>query len=123
VVLGAGVILWPNFPLIKMILWSQVLNGVLLPVVLIYMIMLINKKNLLKEWTNSRLYNAVAWVAVVIMIGLTLALAAITVKQMTQPASAEVPASKPLADMQRNDAGRHPLKANVSESGGAHLAR
>ena len=123
VVLGAGVILWPNFPLIKMILWSQVLNGVLLPVVLIYMIMLINKKNLLKEWTNSRLYNAVAWVAVVIMIGLTLALAAITVKQMTQPASAELPASKPLADMQRNDAGRHPLKANFSESGGVHLAR
>jgi NRAMP (natural resistance-associated macrophage protein)-like metal ion transporter len=123
VVLGAGVILWPNFPLIKMILWSQVLNGVLLPVVLIYMIMLINKKSLLKEWTNSRLYNAVAWVAVVIMIGLTLALAAITVKQITQPASADVPSSKPLADMQRNDAGRHSLKANVSESGGAHLAR
>jgi len=35
VVLGAGVILWPNFPLVKMILWSQVINGVLLPVVLI----------------------------------------------------------------------------------------
>jgi Mn2+/Fe2+ NRAMP family transporter len=123
VVLGAGVILWPNFPLIKMILWSQVLNGVLLPVVLIYMIMLINKKSLLKEWTNSRLYNAVAWVAVVVMIGLTLALAAITVKQITQPASADVPSSKPLADMQRNDAGRHSLKANVGESGAAHLAR
>jgi Mn2+/Fe2+ NRAMP family transporter len=123
VVLGAGVILWPNFPLIKMILWSQVLNGVLLPVVLIYMIMLINKKSLLKEWTNSRLYNAVAWVAVVIMIGLTLALAAITVKQITQPASADVPSSKPLADVQRNDAGRHSFKANVSEAGVAHLAR
>jgi NRAMP (natural resistance-associated macrophage protein)-like metal ion transporter len=95
VVLGAGVILWPNFPLIKMILWSQVLNGVLLPVVLIYMIMLINKKSLLKEWTNSRLYNTVAWVSVIIMIGLTLALAAITVKQMTEPAKAEIPSSKP----------------------------
>jgi NRAMP (natural resistance-associated macrophage protein)-like metal ion transporter len=123
VVLGAGVILWPNFPLIKMILWSQVLNGVLLPVVLIYMIMLINKKGLLKEWTNSPLYNAVAWVAVVIMIGLTLALVAITVRQMARPASADVPASKPLADVQRNDAGRHPLKANVIESRAPHLAR
>ena len=81
-VLGGGVILWPNFPLVKMILLSQVLNGVLLPFVLIYMVLLINKKGLMKEWTNSRLYNAVAWVSVVIMIGLTLALASITVKQM-----------------------------------------
>ena len=85
VVLGAGVILWPNFPLVKMILLSQVINGVLLPVVLIYMVMLINKKSLMKEWTNSAAYNAVAWVSVVIMIGLTLALASITIKQMTEP--------------------------------------
>ena len=86
IVLGAGVILWPNFPLVKMILLSQVLNGVLLPVVLIYMVMLINKKSLMKEWTNSHAYNAVAWVSVIIMIGLTLALASITVKQLTQSA-------------------------------------
>ena len=59
-----------------------------LPVVLIYMVMLINKKSLMKDWTNSPLYNAVAWVAVVIMIGLTLALASITVKQMTHSARA-----------------------------------
>ncbi len=88
VVLGAGVILWPNFPLVKMILASQVLNGVLLPFVLIYMVLLINKKGLMKEWTNSAAYNAVAWVSVAIMIGLTLALASITVKQMMQQASA-----------------------------------
>jgi Mn2+/Fe2+ NRAMP family transporter len=124
VVLGAGVILWPNFPLVKMILWSQVLNGVLLPVVLIYMVMLINKKSLMKDWTNSHIYNAVAWVAVVIMIGLTLALASISVKQMTQPAGASTePQSRPLADMQRHDAGGHSFKANVSEAGGAHLLR
>jgi Mn2+/Fe2+ NRAMP family transporter len=56
-------------------------------VILIYMVMLINKKSLMKDWTNSHAYNAVAWVAVVIMIGLTLALASITVKQLTQKAS------------------------------------
>ena len=77
---GAGVILWPGFPLVKMIIWSQVLNGVLLPFVLIFMIRLINKKGLMKEWTNSRFYNLIAWVSVVIMIGLTLALVAISVK-------------------------------------------
>jgi len=124
VVLGAGVILWPNFPLVKMILWSQVVNGVLLPVVLIYMVMLINKKSLMKEWINSHIYNAVAWVSVVIMIGLTLALAAITVKQMFQaPGSAGEPQSKPVAEMQRNDPGGHAFKANVAEAGGAHLIR
>jgi len=126
VVLGAGVILWPNFPLVKMILWSQVLNGVLLPVILIYMVLLINKKSLMKEWTNSAAYNAVAWVSVVIMIGLTLALASITIQQMGHPAGAAVqPGSKPLASsftqMQSNDSGRHSLKTNVAKSGAAHV--
>ena len=124
VVLGAGVILWPNFPLIKMILWSQVLNGVLLPVILIYMVMLINKKSLMKEWTNSHAYNAVAWISVAIMIGLTLALASITVKQLTQPAGATLEhESKPLAQVKSDDTGGHSFKSNVRESGGAHLVR
>jgi len=122
IVLGGGVILWPNFPLVKMILLSQVINGVLLPVVLIYMVMLINKKSLMREWTNSRLYNAVAWVSVIIMIGLTLALASITVKQMMQAAMA-TPASKSLADVQRDNSGGHTVKANVAEASGAHLVR
>ncbi len=82
VVVGAGVILLPNFPLIKMILWSQVINGILLPFVLIYMILIINKKGLMKEWTNSRGYNLVAWSAVAVMIGLTLALVGISVKDL-----------------------------------------
>ena len=81
---GAGVILLPNFPLVKMILFSQVLNGVLLPFVLIFMILLVNKPRLMKEWTNSHGYNLVAWVAVAVMIGLTLALVGITVKDLLQ---------------------------------------
>ncbi|HLJ45035.1 MAG TPA: divalent metal cation transporter [Bryobacteraceae bacterium] len=80
IVLGAGVILLPNFPLVQMILFSQVINGVLLPFVLIYMILLINRKGLMKEWTNSRFYNAVAWASVVIMIGLTLTWFALSIK-------------------------------------------
>ncbi|MGO9093791.1 MAG: NRAMP family divalent metal transporter [Bryobacteraceae bacterium] len=79
---GAGVVLIPKFPLIKMILLSQVLNGVLLPVVLIFMVLLINKKELMGEWTNSRLYNWVTWASVAILIGLTLALVGITVRSM-----------------------------------------
>jgi Mn2+/Fe2+ NRAMP family transporter len=72
IVFGAGVILVPRFPLVQMIIFSQVINGVLLPFVLIYMILLINQERLMKEWTNSRFYNAVAWASVAIMIGLTL---------------------------------------------------
>ncbi len=124
IVLGGGVILWPNFPLVKMILLSQVINGVLLPVVLIYMIMLINKKGLMKEWTNTKLYNAVAWVSVIIMIGLTLALASFTLKQMLQPAgTAEKAVSKPLAQVQSHHPGSHPLEPDVLESHAAHLVR
>jgi len=124
IVLGGGVILWPDFPLVRMILLSQVINGVLLPVVLIYMVMLINKKSLMKEWTNSTLYNAVAWVSVIIMIGLTLALASITVKQMTQASVARPePASKPLAKVQRDDSRGHAVKADVGEPGSPHLIR
>ena len=74
IVVGAGVVLMPGFPLIRMILLSQVLNGVLLPFVLIFMILLINKQDLMKEWTNSRAFNLVSWVTVVVMIGLTPAL-------------------------------------------------
>ena len=82
IVVGAGPILLPGFPLVRMILFSQVLNGVLLPFVLIFMVLLINRPGLMKEWTNSRGYNMVAWVAVAVMIGLTLALAGITIHDM-----------------------------------------
>jgi NRAMP (natural resistance-associated macrophage protein)-like metal ion transporter len=82
IVFGAGIVLLPNFPLVKMILFSQVLNGVLLPFVLIFMILLINRQALMGEWVNSRTYNIVAWLAVVIMIGLTLALVGITARDL-----------------------------------------
>lgn len=82
VVAGGGVVLIPGFPLIRMILLSQVINGVLLPLVLIYMILLINKRRIMKQYTNSRAYNAVAWAAVVIMIGLTLALVVISIRDL-----------------------------------------
>jgi Mn2+/Fe2+ NRAMP family transporter len=74
IVAGAGLILLPNFPYIKIIIFSQVLNGVVLPFVLIFMLLLINKKELMGEYTNSRFYNAVAWITVVVVIALSAAL-------------------------------------------------
>ncbi|MGD0871813.1 MAG: divalent metal cation transporter [Bryobacteraceae bacterium] len=80
IVVGAGVILIPGFPLVRMILLSQVLNGALLPFILIFMIKLINKHDLMGEWTNSRWFNAISWTTVVVMIGLTLALVGISIR-------------------------------------------
>jgi len=82
IVVGAGVILIPHFPLVRMILLSQVLNGMLLPLVLIFMILLVNKSDLMGGWVNSRTFNAITWATVVVMIGLTLALLGITVRGM-----------------------------------------
>lgn len=75
IVIGAGLVLLPGLPLVRMILFSQVLNGILLPVILIFTLMLVNRSDLMGEWTNSRFYNAVAWVTVAAMIVLSLLLA------------------------------------------------
>jgi NRAMP (natural resistance-associated macrophage protein)-like metal ion transporter len=82
IVVGAAVILTPNFPLIRMILLSQVINGGLLPFVLIFMTLLVNKSKLMHEWVNPRFYNAIAWVSVALMIGLTMALVALSIKDI-----------------------------------------
>jgi len=73
IAVGAGVILIPNVPLIQITVLSQVVNGITLPFVLIFMLLLINKKDLMGAFTNSRLFNWVAWATTVVMIGLTIA--------------------------------------------------
>jgi len=82
IAVGAGVVLIPGFPLVRMILLSQVLNGALLPFVLIFMLLLINKRDLMGEWANPLWFNVISWVTVVVMIGLTLALVGITLRGM-----------------------------------------
>jgi Mn2+/Fe2+ NRAMP family transporter len=73
IVAGAVIILLPNIPLIGITLLSQVVNGITLPFILIFMILLINQKDLMGTFTNSRLFNGVAWATTIIMIGLTVA--------------------------------------------------
>ncbi|MEO8098859.1 MAG: divalent metal cation transporter [Acidobacteriota bacterium] len=82
IVIGAGVVLIPGFPLVRMILFSQVINGILLPIILIFMTLLVNKPKLMHEWVNTRFYNMVSWVAVAVMIGLTMALVALSIQDM-----------------------------------------
>jgi NRAMP (natural resistance-associated macrophage protein)-like metal ion transporter len=64
---GSAVVLIPNFPLIKWAVESQVLNGILLPIVIIFMLLLINRKDLMGEHVNSRWFNAVAWLTAIIV--------------------------------------------------------
>ena len=74
IVTGAGVLLLPNFPMTHVMVLSQVVNGIVLPFVLIFMLMLTNDRELMGEHVNSRRYNVVAWATVAVMIGLTLAM-------------------------------------------------
>jgi Mn2+/Fe2+ NRAMP family transporter len=70
---GGAVLLIPRLPLVKIAVLSQVVNGIVLPFVLIFMLLLINKKDLMGEYVNSRLFNVMAWLTTIVMIGLSLA--------------------------------------------------
>ena len=75
-VISAIIILLPNAPLIKISIWSQVLNGILLPVVLVCMILLVNKKEIMGEYVNKPVYNVIGWTAVTVLITLSVMLLA-----------------------------------------------
>src|SRR3974390_2784342 len=72
-VTGGGVILLPGIPLVKISVLSQVVNGIVLPFVLIFMLLLVNKSELMGKHVNGTWFNAIAWATTIIMIGLTLA--------------------------------------------------
>src|SRR4029079_10483052 len=74
IIAGAGVLLVPRFPLAHIMVLSQVVNGVVLPFVLIFMLLLTNDRELMGEHVNTRGFNIVAWITVVVMIGLTIAM-------------------------------------------------
>jgi Mn2+/Fe2+ NRAMP family transporter len=74
IVIGGAIILIPKVPLILIMLLSQVLNGILLPFVLIFILILINKEKIMGRHVNGRYYNGISWLAVGILIGVTLLL-------------------------------------------------
>jgi Mn2+/Fe2+ NRAMP family transporter len=73
-VISAAIILVPNAPLIAISLWSQVINGILLPVVLVCMILLVNNKKIMGEYVNKPFNNIIGWSTVSIMVLLSLML-------------------------------------------------
>jgi len=74
IVFGSLVILIPSFPLLAVMYLSQVLNGMLLPFILIYMLILVNRTDLMGEYTNSRLFNFIAWGTCLTVIAMTVAM-------------------------------------------------
>jgi Mn2+/Fe2+ NRAMP family transporter len=74
IVLGVIIILIPNAPLIAITLWSQIINGLLLPVVLVCMILLVNNKKIMGKHVNKPVQNIIGWVSIVILVGLSITL-------------------------------------------------
>jgi len=73
-IVSMGIILIPNAPLITITLWSQILNGLLLPVVLVCMILLVNNKEIMGKYVNKPVNNIIGWSTVIILISLTVVL-------------------------------------------------
>lgn len=78
---GAAVVLIPHFPIVEFSIFSQALNGILLPVVVVLMLLLINRKDLMGEYTNSKWFNGVAWTTAVVVTVLSVVLMVQTVVQ------------------------------------------
>jgi Mn2+/Fe2+ NRAMP family transporter len=71
VLIGALVVLLPRLPLVRIMLVSQIVNGALLPFVLVFMLRLANDPKLMGEHRNPRWFNAIAWTTAAVMISLT----------------------------------------------------
>ncbi len=76
IVIGALLVLWPDLSLYSVMLTSQVINGVLLPPILIFMVLIASNKSIMGTYANSKSYNIVAWIFTVVLIFLTLMLLA-----------------------------------------------
>jgi Mn2+/Fe2+ NRAMP family transporter len=74
IALAVIIISLPNVPLLSILYLSQVGNGILLPLVLIYMLVIVNDKQIMGDYVNTRLFNYIAWATVVILIGLSVTL-------------------------------------------------
>jgi Mn2+/Fe2+ NRAMP family transporter len=79
IVIGAAFVLIPGLPLIQVIVATQFLNGVLLPVVLIFVLKLVNDRELMGEYTNNRVFNVLSYATTAVLVLLTLALLAFSV--------------------------------------------
>jgi NRAMP (natural resistance-associated macrophage protein)-like metal ion transporter len=85
ILVGGGIVLLPNAPLWKIFIFSQVGNGIWLPIVIIFILLLVNRKDLMGEHTNGFFFNLIAWVTAVAMIILTFVLVGQAIYQSFHP--------------------------------------
>jgi Mn2+/Fe2+ NRAMP family transporter len=85
IVVGAGIVLLPNAPLWKILIFSQVGNGIWLPVVLIFILLLVNRRDLMGDYVNTATFNVVAWITAIAMILLTLVLTYVSLFSSSPP--------------------------------------
>ena len=74
IIISAGIILLPNVPLISIMYYSQVINGMLLPFILIFMLLLINDRRIMGNYVNGPVMNTVAWFTVIVLVLLSSAM-------------------------------------------------
>src|SRR5919202_4999967 len=74
IAMGAAFVLIPGLPLIQVIVATQFLNGLLLPIVLAFVLRLVNDRDLMGTYTNSRLFNVLSYATTAVMVVLTVAL-------------------------------------------------
>jgi NRAMP (natural resistance-associated macrophage protein)-like metal ion transporter len=74
IILAVIIIMFPNVPLLSILYLSQVANGILLPFVLILMLLIINDKKIMGDYVNSKIFNLIAWITVVIVMALSIGL-------------------------------------------------
>ena len=79
IIISSLLVLIPGAPLVSLMVLSSVLNGILLPFVLVYALLLINNKKIMGEYVNSKRHNYIAWATVITLIVLTTALLIMTV--------------------------------------------
>lgn len=74
ILLSVLIILIPNAPLIAITVWTQIINGILLPVVLVSMVVIVNKVDIMGDMVNSGIKNIISWTTIIILIVLTMIL-------------------------------------------------
>jgi len=79
IALGASIAMIPDLPLIRVLLITQVINGLLLPVVLFAILRLVNNRELMGRYVNGRLYNIAAWLTAIVVCSLSLLLIVISI--------------------------------------------
>ena len=84
IVVSALLVLIPDAPLVLLMILSSLLNGILLPFVLIFALSLVNNPRIMGEYVNSKVYNYISWATVFVLISLTLTLLFMNVAHVKQ---------------------------------------